>query len=124
MANDVKKEAGTIAACILRIFANLIIVLLGAAGGVLSWVMNRDVVFILIGADVGLGIGFLISILIRCLAELSERSKTTENAATLCIPANTAKNSPQELILYKELLDQDVITQEEYDAKKKQILGI
>ena len=29
-----------------------------------------------------------------------------------------------ELIKYKELLDQEVITQEEFDAKKKQLLGL
>lgn len=34
------------------------------------------------------------------------------------------KNDMDELIKYKELLDQGIITQEEFDAKKKQLLGI
>jgi ABC-type branched-chain amino acid transport system, permease component len=36
----------------------------------------------------------------------------------------TANNGPDELMRYKELLDRGVITQEEFDAKKKQILGL
>ena len=31
---------------------------------------------------------------------------------------------PEELIKFKELLDMDIITQEEFDAKKKQLLGL
>lgn len=34
------------------------------------------------------------------------------------------KNDMDELKKYKELLDQGIITQEEFDAKKKQLLGI
>lgn len=46
----------------------------------------------------------------------------------LCIsdktqPATTTVLSADELTKYKNLLDQGVITQAEYEAKKKQILG-
>ena len=33
-------------------------------------------------------------------------------------------STPQELEQYKVLLDQGIITQEEFDAKKKQLLGL
>jgi predicted Zn-dependent peptidase len=33
-------------------------------------------------------------------------------------------SSADELKKYKELLDQGIITQEEFDAKKKQLLGL
>ena len=36
-----------------------------------------------------------------------------------------AQNSgADEIVKYKELLDKGIITQEEYDAKKKQLLGL
>lgn len=37
---------------------------------------------------------------------------------------NNEANIPEELKKYKELLDSGVITQEEFDAKKKQLLGL
>ena len=36
----------------------------------------------------------------------------------------TSTSTPQELEQYKDLLDQGIITQEEFDAKKKQLLGL
>ncbi len=39
-------------------------------------------------------------------------------------PANDAVPGAQELIQLKQLLDQGIINQEDYDAKKKQILGL
>lgn len=38
--------------------------------------------------------------------------------------AATALGTAEELKTYKELLDTGVITQEEFDAKKKQLLGL
>ncbi|MBQ8427123.1 MAG: SHOCT domain-containing protein [Clostridia bacterium] len=38
--------------------------------------------------------------------------------------AKEQTNTVDELKKYKELLDSDVITQEEFDSKKKQILGL
>ena len=53
---------------------------------------------------------------------LVDRQKQTETSATVaCAPA--ASNA-DELKKYKELLDSGVITQEEFDAKKKQLLGL
>lgn len=39
-------------------------------------------------------------------------------------PQNSMMDTPDELKKYKELLDSGVITQEEFDAKKKQLLGM
>ena len=47
---------------------------------------------------------------------------TTKEAAHT--PKEDAPNTTEELKQYKELLDTGVITQEEYDAKKKQLLGL
>ena len=46
-------------------------------------------------------------------------AKATDNAETI-------KNisSANELAKYKEIMDQGIITQEEFDAKKKQLLGL
>ena len=40
------------------------------------------------------------------------------------IPLNNSTSNADELKKYKELLDGGVITQEEFDAKKKQLLGL
>lgn len=111
-----------------KIFAYLTIPFLGIGGGLLGWKIYRAVAFVLIGADAGLGIGFVIAIFILCLAETGENTKKTDDAAMSRAPTNasadTAQNSPQALKAYKDLLDQGIITQEEFEEKKKQILGL
>ena len=37
---------------------------------------------------------------------------------------SSADNSVEEILKYKQLLDSGILTQEEFEAKKKQILGI
>ena len=49
-----------------------------------------------------------------------EDSKLNESVIKQEIPQSNA----DELKKYKELLDSGVITQEEFDAKKKQLLGL
>lgn len=39
-------------------------------------------------------------------------------------PAAPATSSVDEIKRYKELLDTGILTQEEFDAKKKQLLGL
>lgn len=46
-------------------------------------------------------------------------AQPVENAVTA-----SQDNTTDDLVKYKELLDSDVITQEEYDAKKKQLLNL
>ena len=53
----------------------------------------------------------------RRIAE-SKKSKTNQPSATVAV------SSAEELKRFKELLDLGVITQEEFDIKKKQILGL
>lgn len=57
----------------------------------------------------------------RCLSELV---KNRQNAAQSNVADNTSGNSLEELMKLKTLLDQGIITQEEFDAKKKQLLGL
>ena len=39
-------------------------------------------------------------------------------------PTSSPLSGPDEIVKYKKLLDEDIITKEEFEAKKKQILGI
>ena len=61
-------------------------------------------------------------------AESANASETTEsNAAESTEASKETKNNPataDELLKYKELLDAGVITQEEFDAKKKELLKL
>ena len=54
---------------------------------------------------------------------LVERQKQNTTPAQTAVPTSTTSNA-DELKKYKELLDSGVITQEEFDAKKKQLLGL
>jgi predicted Zn-dependent peptidase len=54
---------------------------------------------------------------------LIERQNAKANSAHSPAPATTASTA-DELKKYKELLDAGIITQEEFDAKKKQLLGL
>ena len=49
------------------------------------------------------------------------KTKTVETAAA---PTIASTSNADEIKKYKELLDMGVITQEEFDAKKKQLLGL
>ncbi len=81
-----------------------------------------------IGAVIVFGIYILIAYL--CI----RKKKNSESVFETVQPApyyNTAPSAPEpksegmeELKKYKNLLDMGVITEEEFDAKKKQILGI
>lgn len=56
----------------------------------------------------------------KCVSDLLlERQKKSEQVAN-----NPAPSNADELKKYKELLDIGVISQEEFDAKKKQLLGV
>lgn len=51
---------------------------------------------------------------------IAERNKPTSNQTII----NQAASSADELKKFKELLDAGIITQEEFNAKKKQLLGL
>ena len=55
---------------------------------------------------------------------LIERQIKQETNNTNTIKHEIPQNNADELKKYKELLDSGVITQEEFDAKKKQLLGL
>lgn len=56
---------------------------------------------------------------------LERQDKRAASAARQeAAPQSNATAGAEELKRYKELLDSGVITQEEFDAKKKQILGL
>jgi hypothetical protein len=56
----------------------------------------------------------------RVISELIASRKNATNTVSISTPQSDA----DELKKYKELLDQGIITQEEFDAKKKQLLGL
>ena len=51
-------------------------------------------------------------------------ARQNENKSTTVINQTNAASGADELKKYKDLLDSGIITQEEFDAKKKQILGL
>ena len=59
----------------------------------------------------------------KCVSNLliDRQRKTTDNTVS---KQEAPQSSADELKKYKELLDGGVITQEEFDAKKKQLLGL
>ena len=57
--------------------------------------------------------------------KINERQQNTETTQkTVAVPTATPASSADELKKFKELLDAGIITQEEFDAKKKQLLGL
>lgn len=56
------------------------------------------------------------------LAKIIGLSETDINASAS--PTNTSSSAADEIRKFKELLDDGIITQEEFDAKKKQLLGL
>lgn len=59
----------------------------------------------------------------RNIRKLTEEEYKQETAAAKAAPA-PAVSAAEELKKFKELLDMGIITQEEFDAKKKQLLGL
>ena len=55
---------------------------------------------------------------------LMERQSKEKPVATTTIKQEIPQSNADELKKFKELLDSGVITQEEFDAKKKQLLGL
>ncbi|MBE6746149.1 MAG: SHOCT domain-containing protein [Ruminococcaceae bacterium] len=49
---------------------------------------------------------------------------TTNSEVSVSVPAKDEKNIAEALKEYKSLLDMGIITQEEFDVKKKQLLGL
>ena len=45
-------------------------------------------------------------------------------AVTIIQPTSSAASSADEIMKFKELLDSGVITQEEFNEKKKELLGV
>ncbi len=58
----------------------------------------------------------------KCISDLLIQRQTNSNP--LPVQQATPMHSAEELKKYKELLDSGVITQAEFDAKKKQLLGL
>ena len=121
--NDQKSPKSS-AANTLKIISYVICALLVVAGGVVGALVVEDddfwILTIPVGAIVGFIIGFIITSFIRFLAELGINTKITAEAT-----ANANKVSETDQIkMYKELLDNGAITQEEFDKKKKELLNL
>ena len=54
----------------------------------------------------------------------SRQSGNKQEAVPVTHVTQQSQSSADELMKYKELLDNGIITQEEFDAKKKQLLGL
>ena len=73
---------------------------------------------------IGVGFGAVMALLMQFIAPGAP--ETGAGAAQTAAPAQTggAPNAVEELKQYKSLLDAGVITEEEFAAKKRQLLGI
>ena len=62
----------------------------------------------------------------KCVSNLliERQAQKTANAPTSVMKQEIPQSNADELKKYKELLDMGAITQEEFDAKKKQLLGL
>ncbi|MBR5773434.1 MAG: SHOCT domain-containing protein [Clostridia bacterium] len=56
--------------------------------------------------------------------QINDRQKNTETSAPVATTIAQTDNTADQLKKFKDLLDSGVITQEEFDAKKKQLLGL
>ncbi|MBQ7596380.1 MAG: SHOCT domain-containing protein [Clostridia bacterium] len=110
--------------------AYVILIVCILIGGFVGWTIDDafDEFPIYIGAAIGLAVGLLSTLFIRYLAELGENTQKTANATMTQAETQTQSSQnpsvTQELLEYKHLLDEGVITQEEFDAKKKQLLNL
>lgn len=137
--SDKYAKGGT--ANVLKLIANFILLAFCIGGGALGCVLGPElcgysyfrcdpILYVLafaVGALIGAIVGFFISLFIRYFAELGENTKKAANAAikqAQQFSKNTQQDSVRELLELKELLDKNIITQEEFDKKKKQILGL
>lgn len=80
----------------------------GSSSGKISFLMlqNRDEIY-------------------KCVSDLMiDRQSKAPKAPAATIKPEAPVSNAEELKKYKELLDMGVITQEEFDAKKKQLLGL
>lgn len=62
----------------------------------------------------------------QIVSELSYAIESSKNAANTTTTTNVyqAQSAADEILKFKQLLDSGIITQEEFDAKKKQLLGL
>lgn len=63
-------------------------------------------------------------ITIRCDGALHTQLGRFSVATSQQLPGTTVASNPEELLTFKNLLDAGAITEEEYSAKKQQILGL
>ena len=70
---------------------------------------------------------FIVAVIHVCVIPDKNAQQVPINATThipYCPPSNAGQSAADELKKYKDLLESGTITQEEFDAKKKQILGL
>ena len=65
-----------------------------------------------------------LNLIVLTLSILLKMGKAEKLPIKKQIVVKEQKESADDLLVYKELLDSGVISQEEFDAKKKQILGL
>lgn len=123
-----KYETKTPIAAVTKVICAIVIGALGGAGlgiGIyLGWTFNDDliVLFALGGALIGVLVGVLITLVLLNLAEIGMNVKKSANAAIGTTGGSSVHSAAEELKKYKELLDQGVITEEEFETQKARLL--
>ena len=83
--------------------------------------LSFNEIFLLLVIFVVLVIAFLLFALIR---KIGSKKKAQYEREAVQLANQQAASTVDEILKYKNLLDQGAMTQEEFDAKKKQLLGL
>lgn len=138
-------NAKSTAASALHIISKVITILFTGIGGIVGYYFgneqrsialfydshDKSSLFVLflyttVGLIVGLIVGFIISLLVRYFGELGENTKKVADATTEQAKETKFQNDnsiTRGLMEYKQLLDQGIITQEEFENQKNKLLS-
>ncbi len=108
----------TIAPAIVNLF--VIVYVYFNSQGISNIYISEDFIVVLI---IILAMCIILNSIWAIVNYISENSKSSKITKTV-IKQETYQNSADELKKYKDLLDSGIITQEEFEVKKKQLLGL
>lgn len=121
-------EARTPIATVTKVICAIVILALGGIGAGIGTIFvdwgddTSEVLCPLVGALLGIIAGVLITLVLLNLVEIGTNVKKSANAAIGTADGSSVHSAAEELKKYKELLDQGVITEEEFETQKARLL--
>lgn len=88
--------------------------------------LETTVVNVLIILGIGAAASIVVFLILKNIDKIQSLLKVKQKSkrSTSSVADEKRTNTPDDLVKLKELLDKGIITQEDFDAKKKQILGL